>query len=176
MDQDTNEWQTFLTKANQFFRATIHPGAAELPVEGVLPALNSATAWLNTPPLMAADLRGKVVLIDFWATWCPPCVTEMPSLARLQAARPEAVRVVPVSIDGPNKLEVAKAFIAQKSAPLAFHHSTNAALAWALNAKAFPTTVIYDKAGFERARMNRPAEWDAPEVRALLDRLAAEPS
>jgi thiol-disulfide isomerase/thioredoxin len=70
MDHDTNDWKALLTRANQFFRATIHPGAAELPVEGVLPALNSATAWLNTPPLMADDLRGKVVLIDFWTYTC----------------------------------------------------------------------------------------------------------
>ncbi len=55
---------------NQFFRATIHPGAAELPVEGVLPALGGATAWLNTPPLTAAGLRGHVVLIDFWTYTC----------------------------------------------------------------------------------------------------------
>ncbi len=43
MAQATSEWQAFLTKANQFFRSTIHPGAAELPVEGVLPALGGAT-------------------------------------------------------------------------------------------------------------------------------------
>lgn len=126
-------------------------------------------------PITLAAYKGEVVVMNLWATWCAPCVTEMPSLARLQASYPKGVRVVPVSVDGPNKVEAAKAFIAQKAAPLGFHHTDNAALAWAVDAKAFPTTVIYDKQGFERARVSRPAEWDAPEVRALLDRLVSDP-
>jgi thiol-disulfide isomerase/thioredoxin len=123
-----------------------------------------------------ADLKGEVLVVNLWATWCPPCKTEMPSLARLQAAYPDRrVRVVAVSIDGPKKLDEARAFI-RANAPLEFHHSADAALAWALNAKAFPTTVIYDRQGFERARLSRPLEWDGPEARKLLDRLAADPA
>jgi hypothetical protein len=65
MNQATNEWQAFLRNATQLFRATIHPAAAALPVEGVLPSLGGATEWLNSQPLTAAGLRGKVVLISF---------------------------------------------------------------------------------------------------------------
>ena len=46
------------------------PAAVQLPIEGELPSLGSATAWLNSPPLTAAGLRGKVVLIDFWTYTC----------------------------------------------------------------------------------------------------------
>jgi thiol-disulfide isomerase/thioredoxin len=57
-------------KANKLLLATRHPAAVSLPIEGELPSLGGATAWLNSPPLSAADLRGKVVLIDFWTYTC----------------------------------------------------------------------------------------------------------
>jgi thiol-disulfide isomerase/thioredoxin len=140
------------------------------------PAPSTSFTGPDGAPVKLSGFEGQVTVVNLWATWCPPCVTEMPSLARLQQAYPNgAVRVAAVSIDGPNKLDAAKAFIGQ-NAPLEFYHSPEAALAWALEAKGFPTTVILDKQGFERARLSRPAEWDSPEVRALLDRLAADPA
>jgi thiol-disulfide isomerase/thioredoxin len=51
-------------------RSSKTPAAIRLPIEGELPSLGSATAWLNSPPLTAAGLRGKVVLIDFWTYSC----------------------------------------------------------------------------------------------------------
>src|SRR5260370_28446601 len=57
-------------KANKLLLAARHPAAVPLPIEGELPSLGGATAWLNSPPLSAADLRGKVVLIDFWTYTC----------------------------------------------------------------------------------------------------------
>ena len=63
MNQEANEWTTLLRRANQLFRATTHPAVVQLPVEATMPALGGATEWLNSPPLTAADLRGKVVLV-----------------------------------------------------------------------------------------------------------------
>jgi thiol-disulfide isomerase/thioredoxin len=70
MDRDANEWKTFLRRANQLLRATTHPAAVQLPVEGTLPSLAGATQWLNSPPLTPAGLRGGVVLVDFWTYTC----------------------------------------------------------------------------------------------------------
>jgi thiol-disulfide isomerase/thioredoxin len=70
MDQEANQWKTFLTRANQLFRATTHPAAVQLPVEGSMPSLASATEWLNSPPLTVDGLRGKIVLVDFWTYTC----------------------------------------------------------------------------------------------------------
>jgi thiol-disulfide isomerase/thioredoxin len=57
-------------KANKLLLAARHPAAVQLPTEGELPSFSGATAWLNSPPLAAAGLRGKVVLIDFWTYTC----------------------------------------------------------------------------------------------------------
>jgi thiol-disulfide isomerase/thioredoxin len=80
MDQDPNQPKTFLTRANQLFRATTHPAAVRLPVEGSLPSLASATGWLNSPPLTAAGLRGSVVLVDFWTYTCINWLRTLPYL------------------------------------------------------------------------------------------------
>jgi thiol-disulfide isomerase/thioredoxin len=69
MDQDASGWKTLLTKANQLARSATHP-AAQLPVEGHLPGFDGATGWLNSPPLTAAGLRGRVVLVQFWTYTC----------------------------------------------------------------------------------------------------------
>src|SRR6266480_3442897 len=59
-----------MMKLNKLLLAARHPAAIQLPIEGELPSLSGATAWLNSPPLSAADLRGKVILIDFWTYTC----------------------------------------------------------------------------------------------------------
>jgi thiol-disulfide isomerase/thioredoxin len=59
-----------MKKINELLLARRHPAAIHLPIEGELPSLSGATAWLNSPPLSAADLRGNVVLIDFWTYTC----------------------------------------------------------------------------------------------------------
>jgi thiol-disulfide isomerase/thioredoxin len=69
MDQDASGWKTLLNRANQLVRSATHP-AAQLPVEGHLPSFEGATGWLNSPPLTAADLRGRVVLVQFWTYTC----------------------------------------------------------------------------------------------------------
>jgi thiol-disulfide isomerase/thioredoxin len=70
MDQEAGEWKTLVRRANQLFRATTHPGVVQLPVEGALPSLDGATGWLNSPPLTADGLRGRVVLVNFWTFTC----------------------------------------------------------------------------------------------------------
>ncbi len=59
-----------MMKINKLLLAARHPAAIQLPIEGELPSFSGATAWLNSPPLSAADLRGHVVLIDFWTYTC----------------------------------------------------------------------------------------------------------
>jgi thiol-disulfide isomerase/thioredoxin len=80
MDQEASERKTLLTRANQLFRATMHPAAVQLPVEGAMPSLDGATEWLNSPSLTAGGLRGRVVLVDFWTYTCINWLRTLPYL------------------------------------------------------------------------------------------------
>lgn len=124
-------------------------------------------------PVRVAEAPGPLVVVNLWATWCAPCITEMPTLARLAAAYPGRVTVMPVSLDRPQDVEKAKLFIA-KHPPLAFYHDPNFALAGAVDAPGLPTTLIYDSNHRELARLPGIAEWDSPEARRLFDRLLTD--
>jgi thiol-disulfide isomerase/thioredoxin len=100
MDQDTNEWKALIRKANQLFRATLHPAAAALPIEGALPSLGGAIEWLNTQPLSAAGLRGHVVLIDFWTYTCINWLRTLPYV-RAWAEKYKQHGLVVVSVHTP---------------------------------------------------------------------------
>jgi thiol-disulfide isomerase/thioredoxin len=80
MVQDAKGWTTLFTRANQLLRATTHPAAVQLPIEGSLPSLAGATQWLNSPPLTPAALRGKVILVDFWTYTCINWLRTLPYL------------------------------------------------------------------------------------------------
>src|SRR3954468_3988220 len=68
-------------------------------------------------PLTLADFKGKAVLVNFWATWCAPCVKEMPSLDRLQAAiGKDRLVVLPLSLDGSSRAKVAPFYADKKLA------------------------------------------------------------
>lgn len=127
-------------------------------------------------PVKLADFKGRVVVMNVWATWCGPCKEEMPTLAKLQAAYAgKPVEVVAITIDTPSDTDKAKAFLAQHP-PLAFYQDGKSKLPFVLKpaAEGTPVTIIYGKDGLERTRVNGANDWSKPEVRAEIDRLLAE--
>lgn len=123
-----------------------------------------------------ADFQGQVTVVNLWATWCAPCVLEMPTLAKLAASyQGKPVQVVAISIDKGDEAEKAKAFIA-KHAPLAFYHDPKMALPFAVKPAAvgMPTTIIYGPDGVERARVSGEADWSGKDAKAVIDKLLAE--
>lgn len=123
-----------------------------------------------------ADFKGKVVVVNLWATWCAPCKKEMPTLAKLAgdyAGKP--VEVAAVSVDSASATAAAKQFIAEHK-PLAFYQDAKLALPFAFSppAQGFPTTILYDKAGMERARVIGEADWSSPEAKKVIDALLDE--
>lgn len=120
-------------------------------------------------PASMDAFKGRVVVVNLWATWCAPCVIEMPTLAALQKAYPvEKVTVVPVSVDPERKLPDAKNFI-DVNDPLMLYHDPRFALPTTLGVKGMPATVVYDRRGREVGRIMGEADWDSPEARALID-------
>ncbi len=118
------------------------------------------------------DYRGKVVVMNFWATWCAPCITELPSLYRLQESLGSApVVLIALNIDrGEAGAAKARAMLHRlKLDALAFHHDQSSRAYRALGIQVMPTTIIFDPQGREVGRLPGPAEWDAPEARALIE-------
>lgn len=116
-------------------------------------------------PLTLADFQGKVVLVNLWATWCPPCVEEMPALDRLQArlGGPE-FEVVAVSQDR-GGVSLPKAFLMREGLEnLRLYIDSSSSMTRALKAPGLPTTVLFDREGREVARLVGPAEWDSDEM------------
>ncbi len=128
-------------------------------------------------PVRLGDFRGEVVVLNLWATWCPPCVAEMPTLAALaKHYEGQPVRVLAVSIDRPTEIDKARAFIGQH-APLAFYSDPNMKLAFDLipPAPGMPTTVIYGTDGIERARLSGGADWGGEDAKAVVDHVLGAP-
>ena len=123
-----------------------------------------------------SDFKGRVVVMNLWATWCAPCKAEMPTLAKLQAAyATQPLTVLPISVDRDSDLNLVTAEMAANP-PLKTYRDPSYRMSFALDPKAggFPTTVIYDKQGRERARMTGPADWASPEAKGLVEKLLAE--
>ena len=123
-----------------------------------------------------ADLKAPVLVVNLWATWCPPCVKEMPTLAALQAQYKGKVQVAAISMDRSDFRERARAFIGEH-APLTFYQDPQLALPFALTppVEGFPTTILYGRDGREKARLSGPADWNGPAARAVIDALLAQP-
>ena len=123
-----------------------------------------------------SDFKGEVVVMNLWASWCAPCKEEMPTLARLQAVyAAQPVKVVAISVDRDSDLNLARADIAANP-PLKLYRDPGYKVAFGLQPRAqgFPTTVIFDRKGVERARLSGAADWSSPEARALVERLLRE--
>jgi len=125
---------------------------------------------------MLADLRGKVLLLNIWATWCGPCRAEMPTLDRLQAhLGSKDFEVVALSIDRGGQVVVKSFFDEINVRALAIYVDATAAAQDKLGIVGIPTTVLIDREGREVARHIGPARWDRPEVIDIIRRYLSVP-
>lgn len=121
-------------------------------------------------PMSLADLKGKVVLLNIWATWCVPCREEMPQLNALQAGLGGGdFEVVAINIDK-GGVDKAKAFLEETGATdLAFYADPSAKLFAKLKAVGMPTTLLLNAQGQEIGRLVGPADWASPEAKKLIE-------
>ena len=120
-----------------------------------------------------ADYRGKVVVVNFWASWCPPCIQEMPGMQRLQeklAGRPFVI--LPVNV-GEKKYRVWK-FVKLINFTLPVPLDTRSKTFADWGAQILPTSFLLDSEGRIRYRAQGELEWDSEEVVSLIKELINE--
>jgi thiol-disulfide isomerase/thioredoxin len=143
------------------------------PVKGVdrshrgQPAPDAAFKDADGEDVTLTDFKGKPMLVNLWASWCAPCVKELPTLDRLSRAQP-GLEITAVSQDmGPHASVVA--FLGQhKIANLEAYQDSKMALSGGLGVEVMPTSVLYDAEGREVWRYVGELDWTSPEAARLL--------
>lgn len=124
------------------------------------------------PTWSLAQARAQVVLLNFWASWCEPCRTEMPSL-ELLAQRHEADGLQVVAVNFRETDAAIRRFMALMPITLPILRDADGAAARAYGARVFPTTVAIDRAGRAAFSVVGECEWNGPQARAWLAPLLA---
>jgi thiol-disulfide isomerase/thioredoxin len=119
-------------------------------------------------PVTLADFRGKPVLLNLWATWCAPCVAEMPTLDRLAAREADRLHVLTVSQDLEGREKVEAFFAKQGYRNLETWLDPQMALMTQLEAGTLPTTILYDSQGREVWRVVGMEDWESGRAAALI--------
>jgi thiol-disulfide isomerase/thioredoxin len=145
-----------------------------VPTNPPVPAPDIAFTGADGTEHRLKEFIGHGMVINLWATWCVPCVAEMPSLAALsKLLAPDDIAVLPLSSDRGGTRVVA-AFYQEHGItglPVLLDPKGAAARAW--GARGIPTSVVIDKQGRERARLEGAADWATPGAAALVRKLVA---
>jgi thiol-disulfide isomerase/thioredoxin len=138
-------------------------------IEPLRPAPDTRFRDASGAELSIASFRGKVLLVNFWATWCAPCIREMPTIDRLQAELGgESFAVLAISTDRKGAA-VVKAFLRRLGlGNLDTYLDPKRKTFTALGARGLPTTFLIDHKGRVAGYLEGPAEWDSKEAKALI--------
>ena len=144
------------------------------PIKGVdrshrgKPALDAAFNDPDGEPTSLAEFSGKPVLLNLWATWCAPCVKELPTLDRLSAAQ-RGIEIAAVSQDTAPHASVEAFLQSHKIGDVAAYQDSKMALSGALGPDAvLPTSILYDAGGKEVWRYVGDLDWTSPQAAKLL--------
>lgn len=119
-------------------------------------------------PRNLTTLRGKPVLLNLWATWCAPCVEELPTINALAARAGDSAHVVALSQDIGGDATVPTAFLAERGwTRIQSWYDPDNAFGIAVGG-ALPTTILYNSDGLEVGRVIGPLDWTGPQAIDLL--------
>lgn len=124
----------------------------------------------NGKTVSLASLKGKVVFINFWATWCPPCREEMPAINQLRQSFKGNDNIVFLMVNVDGTIKKSKAFMEKNKYDLPVY-VPNSEIPGSFLGNAIPTTVILDKSGKMAARMEGGRDYASPEVKDAMDKL-----
>lgn len=119
-------------------------------------------------PVRIDGFRGTPVLVNLWATWCGPCVRELPSLDRLAGRSAGRLHILTVSQDDPNSSDPRAYWAEKKFAALQLYTDPKTVLSAAYATGVLPTSILYDAKGKEVWRIVGGLEWDGPRANTLL--------
>lgn len=155
-----------------FFSRLLSFSPSEIAVEkrAVLDSYQWQLASLEGEKVSLASSEEKVVLINFWATWCPPCVAEMPSLQSLYNDYGDRVDFYFVSMENPEKIA---SFMNKRDYDLPAYIPTQE-VPEAIKNNSLPTTYVISKKGAIVMDKSGAADWNSKKVREVLDQLLAE--
>lgn len=153
-------------------RATLHikaPRVIDEEKQEILTDLdyNWILAWGQNEPYYFSNLRQKVVFINFWATWCPPCVAEMPEIQELYRKYGDRVAFLLVTNESP---EVVEAFMEKNKYIMPVLYMTQNPPE-PLSFRGYPTTFIISKDGYVVSKKTGAANWDSKATAKILDEL-----
>ncbi|GAB4282886.1 MAG: TlpA disulfide reductase family protein [Deferrisomatales bacterium] len=136
------------------------------------PAPDFALPALDGSRVQLSDLRGKVVFVNLWATWCPPCRKEMPSMVELyRRFRGRGLEILAVSQD--RDVEALRAFVGRFRLPFPVLLDTDKRVYGLYRATGVPETHLIDKEGRLQASVIGPFDWTDPGVVAKVEALLA---
>ena len=115
------------------------------------------------------DLRGKIVVLNFWATWCPPCVEEMPSLVKMQSELNDRVVVLAVSVDDDERSY--HTFLKKNNVDLLTVRDPQQKSNELYGTFKFPETYIIDRNGVVQRKFIGPVDWTSADITGYLNKL-----
>ena len=122
-----------------------------------------------------AAYQGEVVVLNLWATWCAPCMEEMPSLMQLQYNFEGRIRVVPISVDSEGERDKAISELRRLTGGgLPFLQDMTRGVLFDAQAAGMPVTIIYNRQGQEVARLAGGADWGSEDASRLIEAVLSE--
>jgi len=135
------------------------------------PAPNFQLRDMNGRMVSLTDLRGKVVLVNFWATWCGPCRVEMPAMERLyRAYERKDFEILAVSTDAQG-VAVTRPFQEENKLTFPILHDADFRVGLSYGARTLPMTFMVDRQGIVRHHIFGARDWEAPEAHQLIEML-----
>ena len=118
------------------------------------------------------DFRGKTILVNYWATWCPPCLVELPSIAELETHfANKNFEVIAISVDDEGEFEYAQSQLSKlTNGKLTFYHAPDFAVVYGAGVRVFPTTIIYLPNGREGFRVIGEWDWVSDDAVKAIER------